>query len=584
MSYRPSHVVCNCYRGVRTLIIRWCLLLTGVAGVLFASSSTTAAQTPPVDVWQKAAARGKLNQEALGRTHRVVKAWLKVINPETGLTPESYDSFIVGCHPDRWTVANSAADLYSSLVMDAAFTDREAMNGVLKRAIETERKHAQRIGRLPDDLYHKTLKFVYPEPSIDRCVFGAAEGGRDGLLRITEILGPGTVWCDRLIELTDEIMAQAQFKTPLGPIPRGDHEVDGEMLQTLSRLHALTGGKKYREWAERIGEYHLFQKPLRRSAKLVLHDHGGEIISGLSELFAMTSHADPAKAQRYRKPLRELLDRVLEVGQADDGSLYCAIDPLNGKVLLHNFNMHWGYTCNAHVTYDMITGENRYREAVERAQRAVPKHYTVGHKDTGAEAAAAAKKPRPKWQPEGYIDRYGRTSDNYADAIENALVLHNRIPVEGIEEWVIHTIPYLWAFQNADGTVNRIYDDSSFGRTSVLFAMFLSKGIRADRWREDIRLGAVTGDDGLYVLLQTDQPWSGRLIFDRARWRLVFHLPMNYPRINELPEWYVVSESADYEVTINNENPRSMLGAELTKGLPIELAASAEARIIVRKR
>jgi hypothetical protein len=89
-------------------------------------------------VWERAEARGKLNREALRRVDRVLQAWLKKINPETGLTPQRYERNSV------WTVANAAADLYSSLVLDAAFVDRDAMEGTLKRALDTERKHAER--------------------------------------------------------------------------------------------------------------------------------------------------------------------------------------------------------------------------------------------------------------------------------------------------------------------------------------------------------------------------------------------------------------------------------------------------------
>ena len=57
-------------------------------------------------------------------------------------------------------------------------------------------------------------------------------------------------------------------------------------------------------------------------------------------------------------PLRELLDRVLEVGRAPDGMLYNVIDPLHGKVLDGRIIDTWGYVYNAHLTYDLVTGEN----------------------------------------------------------------------------------------------------------------------------------------------------------------------------------------------------------------------------------
>ncbi|NLX94589.1 MAG: hypothetical protein GXY83_00280, partial [Rhodopirellula sp.] len=114
------------------------------------------------------------------------------IDPKTGLPPQRYEGEAV------WTVANSAADLYSSLVLDAAFVNRGVLDQRLGRALITEREHAERIGHLPDDLNLATLQFIHPKPSLARSQFGASEWCRDGLLRISEALGPSTPWFGRL--------------------------------------------------------------------------------------------------------------------------------------------------------------------------------------------------------------------------------------------------------------------------------------------------------------------------------------------------------------------------------------------------
>ncbi len=544
---------------LRALIPVVAILLSGMV-----TPGTVRGEDDVQAVWKRAEARGKLYREALRRVDRVLQAWLRKINPETGLVPQRYDRSAV------WTVANSAADLYSSLVLDAAFVDRNAMEGTLKRALATERKHAERIGHLPDDLNIKTLKFTRKKASLARCQYGASEWCRDGLLRITEALGPDTPWFERMTELVDEIMTRADVETRFGPLP-GKIEICGEMLQTLSRLHAITGEEKYRAWAERIGEYYLFENPPHRLPKLRLRDHGGEIMSGLAEMFAMTSRADPAKAARYKEPLREMLDRVLEIGQMPDGMLANIINPRDGKVIrvgLRNpkkgTNTNWGYTCNAHCTYDLVTGGNRYGGRIKKALAALPKYYSDDE----------------RFQNDLF---YKGSSDYFADFLENAMVLYNRYPVEGVEEWVARTIPRMWAFQREDGTVNRHYHDGSFGRTSVLFARMCSRGVVADPWREDLCLGAAEHDGDFYVWVHADQPWSGRLRFDFPRWREVFHLPVNYPRINELTQWYVVSPEVTYQVIVDDEKPREMTGAELIDGLRIKLEKPGEARVIVRR-
>ena len=271
----------------------------------------------------------------------------------------------------------------------------------------------------------------------------------------------------------------------------------------------------------------------------------------------MTARADKDKAARYRAPLRELLDRVLAVGRAPDGMLYDVVDLAGGKVIDARIIDTWGYIYNAHLTYDLATGENRYRRQIVEALEVLPKKY---------------------------MDHRWGGSDDYADSIESAIVLDNRLHVDGVEQWIARTVPRMWAMQEPDGTVNRRYDDGSFGRTSVLVAWRCSQGVRAEPWRDDLRLGAAAGDGDLYVVLGADRAWSGRLVFDRARSREVLHLPLNYPRINELPEYYAVSRSADYRVAVEGGAPQTVSGAVLIEGLPVKLDAGRVSRIVVRRQ
>ena len=44
----------------------------------------------------------------------------------------------------------------------------------------------------------------------------------------------------------------------------------------------------------------------------------------------------------------------------------------------------------------------------------------------------------------------------------------------------------------------------------------------------------------LFIAVWAHQPWTGRLVFDHARHRTNMKLPMDYPRINQFPEWYTV--------------------------------------------
>lgn len=542
------------HHDARSLLASLVLTLVLVSGALTADSKPAPPDTGSVDVWRQVERRAEVYRECLVRANRVLQAWLPVIDAETGLVPERHEK------PGKWTVANSAADLYSSLVLVATLTDRSALDGILSRALTAEQKHALRIGRLPDDLDLRTLRFVHPQPSLARSTFGAAEWCRDGLLRITERLGSDTAWGHRLEELASEVMTRAAVSTRLGPIPAGDHEVDGEMLQVLSRLHALTGDAQFLHWAVPIAEYHLIENPVGESHELRLRDHGGEIVSGLAEFFVMVWHADRKQADRFREPLRQLLDQILEVGQAPDGMLYDIVDLQNGKVLRRQIIDTWGYIYNAHLTWDIVTGEERYRPGIRRALQSLPAQYADF-----------------RWET---VYPWGG-SDEYADTLESALVLDNRLHVAGVEEWILHTLPRLWAFQKADGTVNRLYDDGSLARTALLVANRMAEGVRAEPWRDDLRLGAVASDGRLNVWLAADRPWEGRLVFDSPRSRLVLHLPVNYPRINEWPEWHVVTPSASYRLTVDAGPPQQHPGSKLLAGLPVRLDGSYPTKIVL---
>ena len=223
-------------------------------------------------------------------------------------------------------------------------------------------------------------------------------------------------------------------------LPATDHEVCGEMLQTLSRLYWATREDKYLERARPMGDLFLLERLPTRANKLKLSDHGCEIISGLSELFLVESHLRTERAERYRKPMQEMLDRVLEVGANPDGQLYWTIDPASGKVLRNQLSDCWGYVYDAFYTYDLATGEGRYRPALERVLRSLPKYTEY---------------------------KYGG-SDGLCDAFESAIDLLNRMPFEESLPFLDRTMERAWPLQRADGSVERWYGDGSFGRACVM--------------------------------------------------------------------------------------------------------------------
>ena len=75
-------------------------------------------------------------------------------------------------------------------------------------------------------------------------------------------------------------------------------------------------------------------------------------------------------------------------------------------------------------------------------------------------------------------------------------------------------------------------------------------------------------------VLAADDDWEGRLCFDRPRHRLHMHLPVNYPRLNEFPEWFTVEPDSRYRVQAGSAAEITVSGQELAAGLPLRLKAS----------
>ena len=91
------------------------------------------------------------------------------------------------------------------------------------------------------------------------------------------------------------------------------------------------------------------------------------------------------------------------------------------------------------------------------------------------------------------------------------------------------------------------------------------------------------------ISLRAEAEWEGRLSFDLERSVQFMHMPLDWPRINQFPEWYTVGPELEYEVSLHRSESRKMdirvySGKELAKGLPIELAEEELLQIKVSER
>jgi hypothetical protein len=435
----------------------------------------------------------------------------------------------------------------------------------------TETALTSRLDRLPDTYSFSKRGFAFDTPDLTRILFGSSEYIKDGLLPITEFLGQ-TPWQARLIGILDDIWRHAPVETPRGRIPSDTPEVNGNMLQALSRAYWMTGEGRYLEQATRLGDYYLRDghHPTRDFETLRLRDHGNEIVSGLTEFYATIATVDPAQAVRYREPLHVMLDRILEVGRNEDGLFYNVIDPRAGTPVNPGIADNFGYILNGFYTVYLRDGTEAYREAVRRALLALNAKYRGFN-----------------WESLG--------QDGDADAVEGALNLYNREPIASAAEWIDFQTRFMWSKQDeaqrpnterwrGRGIVEGGYADGNFNRTSIMYALWKTAGTHIQPWRQDVVFGAEQGGGGLRLSLRAGSDWTGVLRFDVPRHRTHMGLPMDWPRMNQFPEWFTVDVGARYEVRDQSAGTSVIhAGADLQRGLPLRLTADRETRLLVRE-
>jgi hypothetical protein len=519
------------------------------------------------DYEQAATLNAMLSQEAFQRAYRALRAWETTRDPETGLLP-----WALARHYQEWDVNRIGANLYAHLLIASHYVDP----GHAALWEEILRYEHEICGRMPCSIESGSGNVQRADQ--DTLIRGASEYTRDGLLAVTERFGEG-IWSDRMLEGADAILDAAYIETEMGALPANSTEVNGCQLQLLSRLYWMTRDERYLEMAERIAEAYLFevipqngglptdywdfaaQEPLpedarfRPEAEVVedvypfrISDHGGEIVPGLAELYFLERTLDRPQADRYREPLQALLDRLLEVARNDEGLWYHSIVPATSEPFDANLSDTWGYTLAAYQTFDLAEGTDRYADVIEEMMRTI-----------------AAKHSVP-WE--------GHNADGYADTVESMLYLLPWFDVPEAHRWVDDEVEVMFLKQRFDGFVEGWFLDGNFVRTALLYAQYKTQGLGLAPWSEGVRLGAALdrGSGALYVYLAAEEEWDGRLRFDTPRHRAIWGLPIEYPRVNGAPEWYVVEADSVYVVSnLDTGSVSTYSGQELADGLAVSL-------------
>ncbi len=485
------------------------------------------------DPWPEAEQNSRQTQRVIKFCNRYVQGWLDHADLQSGLLPR----LVTDRKYAYWNAPDCAADNYPFIVLTAEVTDNYHLKRNVEHILAQEQKLCNRLDNLPDDYAFATGKFRTEKYDINQLIFGAVEYCKDGLMPISEWIGPSP-WLERMEQLLHDIWKHAPFDSPVGKIPSDNLEVNGQTMQAMSRLYWMTGKKEYKEWCFRLADYYLEHKDLLAAEKLSLRDHGCEIVGGLSEVYVIAAREEPERHQRYQPKINAILDCILQHGLTEEGLMYDFINPQTGEHPKDRLTDSWGYVYNAFLTVAMIDDEDRYRQPVLHALTHLHKHQRDWDKTAGA--------------------------DECADFVEGAINLLNRLPVPSAFPWIDAQVEYLFKKQRHDGIIEGWYGDGNSARTLIMYAFMKTQGVRAAPWREDIRLGAVRDVQGaVHVLIESEFQWIGRLCFDRPRHRDYFHMPLDYPRINQFPEWFTVEADKSYEIRIADGPPRTVQGKEL---------------------
>jgi hypothetical protein len=292
---------------------------------------------------------------------------------------------------------------------------------------------------------------------------------------------------------------------------------------------------------------------------LRLRDHGCEIVSGLCELYATVSFAYPYKKEVYKKHVHEMLDRILEAGRNEDGLFYNSIDPIKGKPVNSEIADNFGYTLNGFYTVYLLDNEEKYRTPVLKANGILNKKYR-----------------NYAWE--------GSSADGYADAIEGALNLNTREPLDETGEWIESEIRVMWNKQQASGIIEGWHGDGNFARTTIMYCLWKTQGTYLVPWNDNLKIGAVEKDSSLYLSVTSGDKWEGKLMFDRIRHTEFMHMPLDWPRINQFPEYFTIEKGKNYR--IQTEGSRKALvirGEDLQEGFPLKLKKDESLRMTIEE-
>ena len=376
------------------------------------------------------------NSEALRRSYDTLLADLREVDPKSLLIPNFFmpnpPKELARLNFTRYSPFNSGADMYCYLVIAGYFLDQGLYQGKLLEMLKSERVLLAAQKSIPGEYSIRQQKLGGPS------LFGAGEYAKDGLISVTEIVGDSP-WYERMVEMMLDLIEVSETPSDFGTLPSKDTELNGDVLQVLPRLYWRSGNQRFLEFNRRLADAYFrevlpsnFFLPMMRwnfekhrgVGGVRLRDHGNETIVGLVLAAVMENLLQSDRAAFYLEQSRKMIDRVLESANPD-GLFYNSIDEKTLAPLDKELADNWGYVYGAVYNLYLLTGDEKYKRAIEHVLENIDKYQDFS------------------WEGPHY--------DGYADSIESALYLVNRIPNARASAWMDSEIRNIWKQQHEDG-------------------------------------------------------------------------------------------------------------------------------------
>jgi len=118
-----------------------------------------------------------------------------------------------------------------------------------------------------------------------------------------------------------------------------------------------------------------------------------------------------------------------------------------------------------------------------------------------------------------------------------------------------------------------------------MYCLWKTAGATVTNWQETVYVGAVQQGASLYLSLQSDSAWSGKLRLSPAFHRDYLHVPINYPRINQFQEWFPIDGKKSYTLTnTKTKKAVTLTGKTLLSGYAVSLKKGETLRLIIQAR